>query len=187
MATQVQICNRTLHRIGQEKIASIEEDSKAAEYLREAWDMIRDEVLRDHTWNFAVRREQVAAEAAAPAWGFAYEYLQPGDCLRVVSIDDDPEIKYRVEGLSIFTDEGSPINLKYIGQVEDTTQWDAKFVNAFCWRLGQEVAWPLTASLKVVQMTANAYLQALSEAKTVDAQEDGGQDAGCGTWTDCRS
>lgn len=186
MSTQVGICNLALIRGGQIKIASMEEDSKAADLLRDIWDLVIDEMLRDHTWGFAIRREQVAAEASAPAWGFAYEYILPTDCLRVLSIDDDPEIIYRVEEWSIFTDEDSPINLKYIGRVEDPEQFDAKFVNAAGWRLLQEIAFPLTASLKLVQLASQAYMMALSEAKTVDSQEDGAQDAGCSVWTDAR-
>lgn len=190
MATQVEICNLALIRGGQNKIAAIDENSKAADLLNGIWDMIIDEVLRDHTWNFAVRRAQVDAEDTAPDWGFALEYLLPDDCLRVLSIDDDPEISYRVEGVSIFTDEDTPINLKYIGRFgsdeEDIAYFDVKFVNALAWRLLQEIAFALTASLKLVQLASQAYMMALSEAKTVDSQEDSGQDAGCGVWTDAR-
>ena len=109
MATQVEICNLALIRIGQSKIVKMYEDSKAAILLNDIWNLIVDEVLRDHTWNFAIRREQITAEVTAPAWGFTYEYLQPVDCLRVLGIDDNLEISYRVEELSIFTDEDSPI------------------------------------------------------------------------------
>jgi len=186
MATQVEICNLALIRIGQSKIVGMGEDSKAADLLNNIWALIVDEVLRDHTWNFAVRREQITAEVTAPAWGFTYEYLQPVDCLRVLGIDDNLEISYRVEGLSIFTDEDSPINLKYIGRIEDTNQWDAKFVNTLAWRLAQEVAYPLAAGTKMIQLTHEAYIMALAEAKTVDSQENGSQDAGSAVWTDAR-
>ena len=186
MATQVEICNLALIRIGQSKIANMGEDSKAAILLNDIWNLIVDEVLRDHTWNFAIRREQITAEVTAPAWGFTYEYLQPVDCLRVLGINDNLEISYRVEGLSIFTDEDSPINLKYIGRIEDTNQWDAKFVNTLAWRLAQEVAFPLAAGTKMIQLTHEAYIMALAEAKTVDSQENGSQDAGSAVWTDAR-
>lgn len=186
MATQVEICNLALIRIGQTKIATMGEATKAADLLNGIWDLILDEVLRDHTWNFAVKREQVVVEATAPAWGFAGEYLLPDDCLRVLGIDDDPEITYRVEGKSLFTDEDTPINLKYIARVEDTTQFDHKFVSALAWRLALEVAYALAAGPKLVQIASQAYLMAISEAKTVDSQEDGAQDAGCSVWADAR-
>jgi len=187
MAEQVDICNLALRRLGQESIESILDDSKAAILLNILWDLCLDDALRDHLWNFARRREQVEAEVDAPAWGYSYEYMLPGDCLRVVNLDDDPEIVYRVEGTSLLTDESSPINLNYIALVEDTTEWDAKFINAFAWRLAMEAAFPLTSSAKIVQFASQGYQMALSEAKAVDGQEDGPRDAGCDVWTNGRS
>ena len=53
MASQVDICNLALKRIGATEISSISESEKNAEHCTVFWDYILDEVLEDYSWNFA--------------------------------------------------------------------------------------------------------------------------------------
>jgi hypothetical protein len=53
MASQVNICNLALKRIGATAISAIDEAEKNAEHCNAFWDYILDEVLEDYSWNFA--------------------------------------------------------------------------------------------------------------------------------------
>lgn len=53
MATQVDICNLALRRLGAKEIVTISEGSKNADHCAAFWDYILDEVLEDYSWNFA--------------------------------------------------------------------------------------------------------------------------------------
>jgi len=53
MATQVNICNLALKRLGAKEITAINDGSKNADHCSAFWDYILDEVLEDYSWNFA--------------------------------------------------------------------------------------------------------------------------------------
>jgi len=53
MATQVNICNLALRRLGASVITAIDDGSKNADHCNAFWDYILDEVLEDYSWNFA--------------------------------------------------------------------------------------------------------------------------------------
>ena len=53
MATQIDICNLALRRLGAQEIAAIDEGSKNADHCNAFWTYIIDEVLDDYSWNFA--------------------------------------------------------------------------------------------------------------------------------------
>ena len=53
MATQVNICNLALRRLGAQEITAINDGTKMADHCNEFWDYILYEVLEDFPWNFA--------------------------------------------------------------------------------------------------------------------------------------
>lgn len=81
MATQVQICNLALGRVGKTiPIGSIGEQSVEAMVLSQLWDIGRQFVLREFAWPFAKRRTQLALTTlTASNWNYIYAY--PSDCL----------------------------------------------------------------------------------------------------------
>lgn len=56
MATDVDIANRALSRLGAARITSLEQDVKNARAAKAALEVVREEVLTDHPWNCAVKR-----------------------------------------------------------------------------------------------------------------------------------
>lgn len=54
--TQVQIVNRALAELGQNPITTIDDDIRTARFAKQAWAGLRDELLRLHPWNFAIKR-----------------------------------------------------------------------------------------------------------------------------------
>ena len=53
MATQVDICNLALRRLGASEITTITEGTKNADHCNAFWTYILDEVLEDYSWGFA--------------------------------------------------------------------------------------------------------------------------------------
>lgn len=73
MATQTEICNRALIRIGADTIVDITENSKEGRLCNILYDQIRKDLLRSHPWNFAIRRIILAPDAnTAPNTDFFY-------------------------------------------------------------------------------------------------------------------
>ena len=51
-ASQVDICNLALKRIGAATISSISESTRNAEHCDTFWSYVLDEVMSDHQWSF---------------------------------------------------------------------------------------------------------------------------------------
>ena len=60
MASEVQICNLALAKIGDQQITSLTENSKAGRLCNLVYEPLRDATLRAHPWNFAITRETLA-------------------------------------------------------------------------------------------------------------------------------
>ncbi len=194
MASQTQICNLALLRIGHPSINSIDDGSKAANALKNNWDAVRDIVLRDHPWNFAIGRAVLAQLSETITWGFDYVYQLPADCVRVLGIADsddadiNPRLTYKKEGDKLYTDEDA-VNLKYVRRIETTGSYDARFVSAFASRMAMEVGFYLTKDPNIFSKMEKRYELEISGARSIDAQEDTPQviDTGPNGWEESRA
>lgn len=193
--TQVSICNRALIRCGASRISMITEDVQGAILCNALYDELRDEVLRAHPWNFAIKRVQLAPTATTPEWGYDYEYETPNDCLRVLpDVRDSNEqdgIDHVVEADSdgndkvIRTNE-SVLNLRYIFRHENESAWDSNFASAFAWKLAYEISYALTQSVTLQAACEKAYIKILAEARSMDGMEGNAPQLIADDWTRSR-
>lgn len=170
MPSVVDISNKALDKLGQGPITSLEDGTKSANLCNRNWTIIRDQVLRDHPWNFAVKRSILAADTTAPAWGFTYQFPLPSDCLRLLEVRDLSTGEYQVEANQILADE-SALYVRYIRQVTDPNEYDALFVDTVATRLAFELCEALTQSNTKKEMLWQEYEDSLNRARRVDGQE----------------
>jgi hypothetical protein len=109
-AANIAICNLSLGLLG-EKSITLSGSSANHTYCTTFFDDSRDEILAQHPWNWA-RKRAYAVQTTDPLWGlhntsFAYNYTVPTDCLRLLTIDNDPDARWGREGSVIITDRGS--------------------------------------------------------------------------------
>jgi hypothetical protein len=150
MATDsITIANLALAKIGSIRIASFDDASQPARYLKLFFDQTRDEVLRAHDWNFASKRATLTALAAAPEFGWDYQYQLPVDCLMVRQLNAwqtaEPRGLFEIEGRVLLTDSDGA-QIRYTYQVADASLFDALFVEALATRLASKICQPLTGS-----------------------------------------
>lgn len=170
------ICNIALGHLGEARITSLEEDSVAARACSLHYAAARDEVLRSHRWNFAAKRAVLSRLAAAPAFGWQWQYELPVDCLRVLEVNDSEvgdviSDEYLVEGRALLTNAGE-VRLVYLRRIENVALFDVLFVKALALRLAMELSETIRGTT-----AKTAELQALYErvtaplARRVDANE----------------
>ena len=168
MASKISLVNIALTRLGVEAITSFEEDSKAAKSANIYYDQIIEDVLSQHHWNFATSRVELALNSISPAFEYTNAYTLPDDCLRVISLYEDEE--YIIEGNSLLTNSKTA-KIIYIKKITNPLYFSASFKNVVTWRLGAELAIPLTDSNTLNVNHFNLYEQALKEAKLYDLAE----------------
>jgi len=194
MASQVEIANRALTKLGAARIISFGDDNKQARAVQSMFTIVRDAELRAHLWSFAVKRASLAALTSTPDWGFDYEYELPSDCLRLIQVNDTyqgPDLsdyrnsstaEYMLEGGKILANYVAPLKIRYIRREEDTAQWDSTFVEAFACRLAAEMAEDLTQSNQKKDAAWKEYQQAISIAIRSGAVEQQPQDMPDDSW-----
>lgn len=170
MPSVVDVVNRALDKLGYGPITSLDDGDKPANLATRTWPIVRDQVLRDHPWNFAVSRAITAPDSTAPSWGFSYRHLMPSDLLRLLEVRDLSTSEYQLEGRYILTDE-SVLYIRYIARVTDPNQYDSLFVDTVASRLAYEMAESLTQSNTKRELAWQEYTDGLERARRADAQE----------------
>lgn len=170
MSSVVDVCNKALDKLGAGSITSLTDGNKVANLCSRNWPLIRDQVLRDHPWNFAVARATLAPSATAPEWGFAYIHSFPTNLVKLLEVKDLTSESYEVEGRSILADD-DVLYIRYIYRVEDPTLYDNLFIDAVSTRLAFELCEGLTQSNTKKEALWAEYLDSLNRAKRSDAVE----------------
>lgn len=175
--TETDICNRALARLGQTQITNISANATVEGYCRGHFAPLRQELLRSHPWNFALRREPLALRVDQPRFGPLYQFELPPGYIHTVDAFTDMEGLCKID--RFFIEEGyfrtnfETANLLYVEDKTDPTTWDAGFANAFSLTLAARLA----VQIKNDQSTAQLLLQeveqlAMPKAMLYNARED---------------
>lgn len=169
-STKVSICSNALIKLGDRAITSLLDGSTRANICNRFYDKCLEAVLRAHNWNFGTARQTLASLATTPAYGFAYEFQLPSDCLFVLDTDLDKNEKWVIEGRKILSDSSS-ISIRYIQKVTDEAQLDPLFVEMLEAKLAYEMAIPITGQVSIRDRMEAEYEAKKKEARTRDGME----------------
>lgn len=103
-AANISMCNQSLGMLGAEAIA-IGDGSVNHGYCTTYFDDSRDEMLVNHMWNWAsITAYMIETTALLPFYDNAFTI--PSDCLRALTVDEDPMSKWKRRTSTIYTDRG---------------------------------------------------------------------------------
>lgn len=176
MTSVVSICADALLRLGDRPINTLDEQTDRAILCSNLFAQARDFVIRRHLWNCCIKRVALAPLADAPAFEWAYQFLLPADCLRVLSIGENGTFTdYRVEGSTsgrvLLTDE-NPCYLRYVWRNEDPATWDPGLIEVVTARMAVLLAYPITKSAAVRDAMETSYEREAKVMRAVDGLED---------------
>lgn len=189
MASEVQICNRALQRVGAARIASLSDNSKNARACNACYAQLRDAALRSHPWSFAITRVALAADSTAPVGdgdeARTSQFSWPTDALRVL-LPKDSNLDWLIEGRKILTDWTAPLYIRYIAKITDPNTMDPLFREFLSAYIAHEICEEITQS-----NTKKAGLQAdmeaiLAEARRTNAIEKPPAESPDGSWATAR-
>lgn len=169
MASQVQLINVALAKLGANSIASLNDGTEEQKVAVNLWDVARQATLRDHPWNFAVTEVELNAVLDSGTYNYTSAYQIPSDCLRLLEVYDNRDFK--LAGRKILTNASKCV-VKYIRDVTDTTEWDALFADTMSQRLAAEMAYALTKSQATADTNYKLYGLKLAKARFIDSTED---------------
>lgn len=166
----VSICNKALILLGAEPISSLTEDSKEARVMNRLYEQVRDELLFNHPWNFAIRRAELAQVDDEPEYEFDAFFEIPDDCLRIVGTNLSSEDPWKVEG-QYFYCNSSTVKIKYIARIDSPNEFSVGFGEALAYKLAHIASYSLAQSSALSDRLAKEYLVHLRDARSADAQE----------------
>lgn len=167
--SEVKICNLALRKLGARLIESLNDVAQEAVTCKLMYEPVRDSVLREYPWNFAMARLRLAKLSESPAFGYRYQYQLPADCLHLRQLTDS-QSEFVVEGDRILTDKDSAFAI-YTKRVTNPALFDSSFIMAFVARLAAEIADDITGSNSRVQEMWTLYQNALQSARLADSTE----------------
>lgn len=176
MASKLGIWNDAGIKLGRQQVVMDEnENTPFANLCKEQYDKSREELLREHSWNFSTHRAKLAQLTDVPAFEFDHAYQLPTDWFRTISVHDndagDGAVEYRTEGRTLASN-ADELYLRYVRDIADVGIMDPSFRRALGWQLALDVALAFTQSNSVFDRMAAGLGEAISTAKSIDAIED---------------
>lgn len=165
----VTICNLALNMLGIPNITSFEEENNNAKLCKRFFPVLRDRVLRDHTWSFATHAmplQQLRENPFDP--NYQYSMALPGDLIRINEVI--PAVPFRKAANKIFCNT-HPVTLVYTKRVEDPELFDETFVEALQYLIAAEIGLANTRDGNLVAYFRQEYERKLADARSIDTQE----------------
>jgi hypothetical protein len=188
--SEVAICNQALGWIGGSLIISLDDQSVEAKLCKANYAELRDTVLEEREWTFAIKRAEPAKLAMPPAYGFDAAFQLPSDCLRVLQVSRAgsdvlgggtgrsstmqgraQEIEWLREGSAIVANHANQIYIRYISRIVDTTKFSPMFGQALAARIAMDLAIPIAQSAKLQMDMAQMYGEKMQLAASSDGMQ----------------
>lgn len=188
---ETDICNQALDILKEAPISSLTDRRPIALWFNRNFATTRDALLSMANWNFAMKRASLAAEAAAPAFGWDKAYTLPPDCLRLVALtyegyDESNPVRHMVEGGAILTNASGPLPIRYVARVVNYNSYHALFIEALAARLAFKCAHWVTGKTGYQQVAQSIFDRAFGDAWLTDAIEGDQPRAADNDWIDAR-
>lgn len=173
MTTILEAINIALRRVGVGSILSLSDGTEQAQSAGELFPIVRDSILRDHTWKFAKKQSALTQYATSPTYDYTFAYLLPVDCLFVVSAKDRARFNIlNINDQKVLVSDDAGVMITYRARVENPALWDPLFVSAFVSKLASEFALSLVKNYKLHEALMLEYLKVIDAAISTDSIEE---------------
>lgn len=193
MSSVVEICNLALGNIRAGSINDIDEASFQAQQCKLRYPIIRDKLLTDYSWSFAVKVQELELlNTSVTDWAYVYSY--PNDSLKIERLlvgycpdsshiynyptqlnDQVSEFKVINHGDKRVVLSNTPnLSIMYRARITDSSIFPASFVMAFSYLLAADLAIPVVSGDAGRSYRSDCYSifnEMLNEALTNDTSE----------------
>lgn len=179
ITSSTEICKLSLDLLQGGSVSDITSASTSIEEVCARWyDHTRRKLLRQHPWNFAIARAELAASATPPLFGASAQFPVPADFLRLLRVVDEDN---RILGADSFFFENRHLMLRwsdedvvriiYITDEEDVTKFDDLFIDLLAVEIAMSIAYLVTQNNANIERLAGIRKNLISAAKSIDGQE----------------
>lgn len=194
--SRTQVINRALQLIAADTISDPDEDTTSARTAKLEYDAVVRAELSAYPWYFAKKQAQIAQDADAPLFKYAYAFTLPTDFMRLVEMEDrwvfsvdratqdtNPIPPYEMQGRSLLTDMTAPLRIGYVRDLTDEpTLWHPLFEEVVVAALAAALANPLAKSMSTVEAMLKLRRLKVTEARRVNAIQQPPKHIPDGSW-----
>lgn len=169
--SEVDICNLALAQLGGKfSITSLDDDTVGAHLCKANYAPLRDAVLEEMDWTFAIKEHVLAADPDKSLIGGYARYKLPAKVLRVLAVfTNSGKIEdWRVESRFVLTHTDT-LFIRSLDSTNDTALFSQAFTQALAGRIAAELAMPLTNSTALSSSMWQLYAQKVALARTNDS------------------
>jgi len=170
MTSGVDICNMALQILGTRKISSFDDETVEARLCKTQYPLSRMSLLREHPWNFAIKRVDLAPLSDKPVFGWTHQFEKPGDFIRLLEVMDQTVGDYIFEGNKILANTNI-LNIRYVSNVTEAFFFDTEFISVLAYHLAVELFEALDGTVSKKESYQRAFDNLLSKAKLTDGRE----------------
>lgn len=187
MPSKVDLCNKALWRLGEDPIIALDNNTIWGRRCLAALPTVIRAVLSLDTWRSCVKRAELAAEPTKPI-GFQSAYPLPNDFLKLAAVKIGQYEDWSMEGRKILTNKATtePLEIMYVSEVDDPNVYSALLYDAIALGLAHELSGFSTATNVSRDDIYAFYVNAVSAAQLVNAQENPATNLASTSWVDAR-
>ena len=187
--SEVAIANSCFRKIGvKQKIGAFDEGTAAANFANDRYEELRDDLLRSHPWNFAIKRAKLAKLSTGPVTPSDWNYFQlPTGWLRTVNIYDNDAavggwLEHYHEDDKRISAGREELWITYVFGVTDPNAMTPDFREALAYSMAIEGAIDLVGSRSLSETMEARFDRKVNQAKSTDSMTDGPRFLPRGSW-----
>lgn len=181
-SSTIQIANRALQKIGEDRITSLDQNSEGARQVSRCFNSLLGVALEMHPWNFARWRASLTASSLVPNFGFKQMFPLPNDFVALIDCEIDGWVPREIEGGFILCDASAPLKIRYTRLITDPSKFSALFAEALACLIALEMTEPLSQSNAKRQMNQAQLDKVLSIARNRNAVQRASEDVSHDNW-----
>jgi len=183
----VAICNQALGWVGGDLITSLDDESKEAKLCKANYELLRDAVLEEREWTFAVERIELAKVSEDPVYGWGAMFQIPPRVIRILQISgsatglsaitrggtgmgQESRLEWNREGDKVMCNAGA-VFARCLVQVKDTNKFSPAFSQALAARMAMDLAIPIASSRLLQKDMAQMYGEKIRLAAGTDGMQ----------------
>lgn len=187
MASSVDICNVAMHRLGQDEITSLNDNTKRAALCLTTYPRLLRVMQEEYVWSWGRKRANLAPNLTAPLFttDYSFAFTIPSDYMRMESMTDYGT-DYLIEGNTILSNT-NPLPIRYVALVQDPNRMSGLFGEALGLRMAIDMCKLLTGDWGLKESIEKDYARVMASARTADAQSEGEGKVPEDTWLSARN
>lgn len=187
-ASEEDICNSALLRIGAASISSLSDETPEAVACNAQFPKVKKELLRAHPWKFAKKREVLEPDEDPPEWGWSARYEVPASSVRILEMQGQENgYAWTVEDGFLLNNVGGDIGVVYIDGDTVVTKFDSAFDEAFAAELAYVLSFSMVQSVSFREELRKEAVKKLQEARSFNGQEGAGDRVYSDSWLNSRA